>query len=1151
MNLRSLLSLLAVFAIAAPAFAQTQYWDLNATGPQNWNNSLLNWGATANGSYGDMYGNASNSIAVFQLNTGSSTVMVGSGLNADQLQFTSNGFTLTGGSINLGTNSSVNVSNGLTTTINSALNGSNGFTKAGGGTLTLGGTNGFTGTVAVTGGTLALSSAAAFGSTSNGLSVSSGAAFDIGGNSLALGSLNGAGTIRSTGASAVTLTIGTGGGTGTFSGVIAATSGTVAVTKTGAGLITLSGTNTFTGKVTIGAGTLVISGANSYTGGIQVDSGATLRFASTNNVVGSNNAAQIDGTMDIGTRTFTLGALTGSGAINNATGTAAGTLTLGGGNGSGSYSGSFANGGSFAFNLAKSGSGTQAFTGTNTSTGTVAVSAGTLNLQSNFAHTGTTTASGGTLLLDTNGAITASSGITISGGTLRLSNTDANNLGDRVRNAANITFSSGTLDFNNTGTSTYTESLGTVSLTALATIINATAGSGTSTLTLAALTRTAGNGIVNFTGAGLGTTSNRVVLTAAPTLNDPIIGIIGGWATVNNTDWATYDSLVGSVATFANYTATDSATWISSSDVKWSSGSNPTALLVDRQINSLILANTTGNTVDLGTRTLRIESGGLLALLTGSSAHAINNGTLTVGEGTNAAGELIVNTAANPNASSLSIGANLSNNGSGALRITKFGSGLLELAGNNTYTGLTLIKAGTLRLGSTTALGTTANGTTLTSGAVLDLNGQAIGAEAISVSGTGIGSGGALINSSGTPASASGTVTLSANNSSIGGTGDLTFSAAMAGMNNTMVKIGTGKLTLNQSWNGTGGLNVQNGILQLDAATNSAGTLTLGSSTGNTSGRVQIGTGAGAAGLTVTSLATSGTGTTNRIVNGTSGLATLTANISTVISFGGFIGGASAGVDQNVALVKSNTGSLALTANNTYTGGTTISAGTLLANGSSASPNSATGTGAVAVNSGGTLGGTGRVGGAITVNSGGLVRGDTGATTGTLTVSNTTVKTGGIFFANLAASGTNSTLAVGANTLNLETGSILRMTGVSGFTSGSTSSYSIATLTSGTTLQLDGVGQADNFLFGKYVHLQGGATGAVTIDISAIGFTPTSGDTLELRRTGENLVLTFTPIPEPGAILSVAVLAVGAFGLARRRFARLRPSHPAGAAGTG
>ncbi len=72
-----------------------------------------------------------------------------------------------------------------------------------------------------------------------------------------------------------------------------------------------------------------------------------------------------------------------------------------------------------------------------------------------------------------------------------------------------------------------------------------------------------------------------------------------------------------------------------------------------------------------------------------------------------------------------------------------------------------------------------------------------------------------------------------------------------------------------------------------------------------------------------------GTGTANAIVGGSSGISILTVNESGIDSFAGGLGGS--GTDQNnLALVQAGSGTLTLSAANTYTGGTTISAGTLV-----------------------------------------------------------------------------------------------------------------------------------------------------------------------------------------------------------------------------
>jgi len=88
-------------------------------------------------------------------------------------------------------------------------------------------------------------------------------------------------------------------------------------------------------------------------------------------------------------------------------------------------------------------------------------------------------------------------------------------------------------------------------------------------------------------------------------------------------------------------------------------------------------------------------------------------------------------------------------------------------------------------------------------------------------------------------------------------------------------------------------------------------------------------------------------------------------------------------IDGTTGLIKAGAGTLELTGENTYDGGTTINAGTLLVNNTTGS---GTGTGAVTVASGATLGGTGAITGDVTINSGGTLA--PGASVGTLTVNN-------------------------------------------------------------------------------------------------------------------------------------------------------------------
>jgi autotransporter-associated beta strand protein len=177
---------------------------------------------------------------------------------------------------------------------------------------------------------------------------------------------------------------------------------------------------------------------------------------------------------------------------------------------------------------------------------------------------------------------------------------------------------------------------------------------------------------------------------------------------------------------------------------------------------------------------------------------------------------------------------------SGSGSLTQNGSGTLVLGAANTFTGAVLVAQGTVQIGNNSALGTTNGSTTIVSGATLDFvaNANNIGQEQVIASGSGVGGGGALINSSGvatfvTPNIAR--LTL-ANDSTIGGSGrwDLRASTtsdpslaslSTLGQPRKLTKVGPNQVSIVGVTvdSAMGDIDIQGGTLSMETATTSLG----------------------------------------------------------------------------------------------------------------------------------------------------------------------------------------------------------------------------------------------------------------------------------------------------------------------------------------
>jgi autotransporter-associated beta strand protein len=150
------------------------------------------------------------------------------------------------------------------------------------------------------------------------LAIASGATFDLGGNSQTVASLadynGGGGNVTNGGAAPVTLTFGAASGSNVFSGVIADTAATNAISlvKNGAATEVLAGANNFRGTTTVNNGALMVngslgtnavtisggtSGGNGVIGGpVTVQAGGTLSPGNSTGLLTINNTLTLNGT---------------------------------------------------------------------------------------------------------------------------------------------------------------------------------------------------------------------------------------------------------------------------------------------------------------------------------------------------------------------------------------------------------------------------------------------------------------------------------------------------------------------------------------------------------------------------------------------------------------------------------------------------------------------------------------------------------------------------------------------------------------------------------------------------------------------------------------------------------------------------------------
>ena len=850
------------------------------------------------------------------------------------------------------------------------------FNKSGPGTVALTGADTYSGPTTVNAGTLQIGlggATGAIGSTS-GIALSSSATLafnrtdNYGGNFsrvvsgsgnvvLNSGTLIVTSTNTYTGATTVasgTLQVGAGGTIGSIAStngvVLSATNSALAFNRTdnyggsfsipisgsgsvllSAGALTLTGSNSYSGGTTITGGTLSIGASNNIGasasslvfngGGLQITGTSLTNFSGNNHTVvftsgkavsldidSALNTFSVDQALNQGSGTFTklgLGTalLTASNNYTGATTISAGTLQIGdGSNGliatngtvttgsAGTLVVNLVTGGTLGNALANSGVINLIAGGTNTLSGIISGTGalnqngtGTTVLNATDTYTGPTTVNAGTLQVGAGGTAGSSgstSGIALaSGATLAFSRTDTygGNFAPVISGSGAVVVNSGTLSL--TSANTYT-GLTTVNAGKLQIGAGGTVGSiaSTSGIVLSTTNATFGFNRTDNYGGSFSTLisgSGNVVLTA-------------GALTITGSNTYTGATTVTSGTLQIGDGITDGSTGSTSGIA------NSGALVFN------LLGNQASATPVSGTGAL-IKTGPGTLTLTGSNAYTgattLTSGTLQIGDGTSgslAAGSTVTVSTAGVLAINLANGGVLGsqiNNSGGVVNFTssgtntlsgylggwvsaamnQSGSGTTIISGNNQFYGTTNITAGVLQLNSQNA----AQDSTVNVG--VD-NSLVFGTSPVSLGG--LAGSGNVVMVNGTNAIA---LTIGLNNI------DCTYFGALSGSSSSLTKSGSGTLTLAGSNTYSGGTTI------------STGTLQLGDGTSGHDG----------------SLAT------NYMTNN----GTVIFNLSGSQTAGYIIAGSG-------AVIKSGSGTLALSAANSFTGGITLNAGTLAVNNS-------------------------------------------------------------------------------------------------------------------------------------------------------------------------------------------------------------------------
>ena len=573
-----------------------------------------------------------------------------------------------------------------------------------------------------------------------------------------------------------------------------------AATGAGNNAVLLDGNRTVYGLV-------FTNGANAYTFGSQTTSKQLdiMSNVGLQNVSGQNQIFNLAVANSGSTGNWTNGAgstTTFNNGLNLTTNYSSGAnnvLVLSGA-GNWNVASAIANGGSATAGVVRVfATGTTTFSGNNTYDGNTWMNAagGTLTLSGdNSGAAGGVTLSAGTLNINNNNALGT--------GALQISGTSTinNTSGSAVVNAGNQawTWNTGLAFGSATNSAANNLSLGSGTVAASDSRTIALAGSGTK-LTIGGVNINNTSTGRTITANGAGNTLEMGGLTLSANTGAAVTVILDGTANLGVT------GAIVNGQSFAN------GVQIKGTGTKTFSGANTYTGTTDIQSGATLLYGANNVTADAGGQMYVSGSGGTLDIATYndtvSSVRVNAGGTLSGTTGILSAGSFVFY--GNSTASAI-LG------GSAATLWRGTADTVTLLSGANTYGGLTTVSVGTLKLGSSTALGSTVGSTIVNTGGFLDLNGQTGVAEALNIGGTG-----GLLNTAVGTASVSGVVDIGSG-MTVNTTGDITLSGQLRGgptQNLTKSGAGTLKFTAaNSTFSGTN--TVSAGTLLVDTGANVA-----------------------------------------------------------------------------------------------------------------------------------------------------------------------------------------------------------------------------------------------------------------------------------------------------------------------------------------